>query len=357
MKIKSWVLKSIYLVIIASIMIVSFVACKPTSDVPINENDTKLIVDMAGREVAIPANIERIYAADPGCMILVYTIAPQMLIGWSYEFNDMEASYILPEYVELPVLGIGAQVNWEAVIAESPQVAIMSGSANDASVEKADALQKQIGIPVIVVDLELFATPQTYTLMGSVIGDAKRGDELSDYATDVLDSICDIPEDEQVSIYYANGIESLNTSVRYTAASQLFDIIHAVNVCQMESESGDRLQVTKEHLLSWNPDYIFVNGEPTEDVSGSSAAQDILNNADYANITAVINGDVISIPKAPFAWVDRPRSQNRLIGITWLGSIMYPDYYDFDNEDIKKFYELFYHLTLTDEQVSELLNQ
>ena len=125
----------------------------------------------------------------------------------------------------------------------------------------------------------------------------------------------------------------------------------------MESESGDRFQVTKEHLLSWNPDYIFVNGEPTESISGSSASQGILNNPEYANINAVINGNVISIPKAPFAWVDRPRSENRLIGIKWLGSIMYPDYYQFDEDDIKEFYSLFYHMDLTDAQVADLLSQ
>lgn len=336
------------------VLLITFASCAPAPD---EAASTKTIVDMAGRDVDIPTDITRIYAADPGSMILVYTVAPQMLIGWSYKFNETEANYILPEYIDLPVLGMGAQVNYEAVIAENPQVAIMVGKPDDATKEKADNMESQIGIPVVVVDLELFSAPNAYLLMGVVIGDEERGEALSTYAQNVLDSIVQIPENERLSVYYANGIDSLNTSAQNTAASQLFDIIYAQNVCQMESETGDRLQITIEHLLTWNPDFIFVNGEPKEDVSGRSAAQNIYDNPDYANIKAVTDGNVISIPKAPFAWVDRPRSQNRLVGIQWLGSIMYPEYYDFDKEDIKEFYKLFYHLDLTDEQVTELLNQ
>ena len=348
------ILHRILPVILIVSVILAVASCQTVANIT---GDTKTIVDMAGREVEIPKNVERIYAADPGCMILVYTVDPGMLIGWSYKFNDTEAAYILPEYLDLPVLGMGSQVNWEAVLSENPQVAILTGSNNDASIEKADALEEQIGIPVVVVDLELLSAPDAYTLMGEVINDTKRGNELSSYAKDILDSIADIPEDKRVSVYYANGVDSLNTSARNTAASQLFDIIYSENVCLMESESGDRFQVTKEHLLSWNPDYIFVNGEPKENLSGRNAAQNLINNSEYVNLTAVINGNVISIPKAPFAWVDRPRSENRLIGIKWLGSIMYPEYYDFDEDDIKEFYKLFYHMDLSDEQVDDLLSQ
>ncbi len=357
MKRKSWNFKRVFLITVIVAIALAASACSLINGGSDTENDVKTITDMAGREVTIPEKVERVYAADPGCMIILYTAAPDTLIGWPYEFNETEASFILPEYLDLPVFGMGSAGNWEAVLAENPQVAIMVGTESEATVEKADALEQTIGIPVVVIDLELLSAPEAYTLLGEVTGETKQCKKLSDYAQDALDSITEIPEDERVTVYYANGTDSLNTSARNTAASQLFDIIYAVNVCEMESESGDRLQVTKEHLLSWNPDFIFANGEPTENISGRNAADGILSNPDYANITAVINGNVISIPKAPFAWVDRPRSENRLIGIKWLGSIMYPDYYDFDEDDIKEFYSLFYHMDLTDEEVADLLNQ
>ena len=40
-------------------------------------------VDSAGRKVAIPARIERIYAAGPPASILVFAVAPEKLLGWT----------------------------------------------------------------------------------------------------------------------------------------------------------------------------------------------------------------------------------------------------------------------------------
>ena len=126
-------------------------------------------------------------------------------------------------------------------------------------------------------------------------------------------------------------------------------------MCDLETESPDRIEVTAEHLMTWNPDYIFVNGEPMKAVSGNAAALDIYNNDIYKNLEAVKNQTIIIIPKAPFAWLDRPRSANRLIGIAWAGNILYPESFDFETEDIKEFYRMFYGVDITDDQIANLL--
>jgi len=216
-------------------------------------------------------------------------------------------------------------------------------------------MQETLGIPVVVIKNELISTPEIYTLLGSITGDTQQAEALSVYSKNTLEGIAQIPEGERIAIYYANGIDSLNTSSKGSAASQIFDMVYAENVCQLPSETGDRIQVTAEHVIEWNPEYIFVNGEPKESFSGSAAAQAVIDNPLYANVDAVINENVINIPKSPFAWVDRPRSLNRIIGINWLGSILYPDYYTFTNDDIVEFYSLFYHVDLSNEELEELL--
>jgi ABC-type Fe3+-hydroxamate transport system substrate-binding protein len=40
------------------------------------------ITDASGRGVALPAKIERVYAAGPPASVLVVAIAPEKLIGW-----------------------------------------------------------------------------------------------------------------------------------------------------------------------------------------------------------------------------------------------------------------------------------
>jgi len=321
--------------------------------------ETNLITttDMAGRFIEVPSKVDKVYCADPMSAITFYTLAPEKLLGWCYPLNDNEASYILEDYRDLPVFGMKDNINYEAVISAEPDIALLTGTINDALSEKADKMQERLGIPVIILDNKLFSAPDIYAFIGNVTGDIEQGNALSNYAKKTLDGIIEIPESERLSIYYANGIDSLNTSSKGSPASQIFDIVYADNVCSLPSDSGDRIQVTPEHVIDWNPSYIFVNGEPTESLSGSSAAEEIINNPQYANVQAVIDGNVISIPKSPFAWLDRPRSINRLIGINWLGSILYPEHYTFTNEDIKEFYTLFYHTDLTDDQLQELLDQ
>lgn len=343
--------KKIIIILLALLLAFSLIGC--------SNNDKavkgRTVTDMMGREIELPQEIDTIFCIEPMSAITLYTVAPQMLAGWNYKLNDYEADFILEEYRDLPVYGRGGNINYEAVLSASPDVALLTGTLGDGLVEQADSFAEKLGIPVIILDNKLTEAPAVYTLLGEVTGETEHAKALSDYAANVLGSIKE--PDEKVTIFYANGVASLDTSAKGTAASQLFDILHAENVCELPSESGDRITVTKEHVIDWNPEYIFVNGEPSQGIAGSTAAKDILSDPQYENVQAVKNGNVISVPKAPFAWVDRPRSTNLLIGIPWLGSILYPENYTFTNDDIKEFYSLFYHLDLTDDQVNELLSQ
>ena len=107
MKRKSWNFKRVFLITVIVAIALAASACSLINGGSDTENDVKTITDMAGREVTIPEKVERVYAADPGCMIILYTAAPDTLIGWPYEFNETEASFILPEYLDLPVFGMG----------------------------------------------------------------------------------------------------------------------------------------------------------------------------------------------------------------------------------------------------------
>ena len=80
------------------------------------------ITDMAGRKVTVPAaeNIESVFSAGPVAAIFLYMVAPDKLLGWNYELNDVEKSIILDKYQDLPNFGMGDAVNYEAVIAANP---------------------------------------------------------------------------------------------------------------------------------------------------------------------------------------------------------------------------------------------
>ena len=323
--------------------------------------ETREITDMAGRKVTVPTaeNIKSVFSAGPVAAIFLYMVAPNKLLGWNYELNDVEKSIILDKYQDLPNFGMGDAVNYEAVIAANPTIAINSGKINDAMVSDCDALSESLGIPVVAVDNELNNSAEAFRFMGELLGVEDHAEELAQYAEQVFTDInvlSDIPEEKKVSVYFGNGEDSLETAPRGSQHAQILDAINAVNVADLELGDGSRVQISAEQLLAWDPDVIVVNGEPKADKSGSSAAEDILSNPDYASLKAVQDQKVYGTPNAPFSWVDRPAGPNRLIGMRWFSALIYPEYIKCDiNEEIHKFFDLFYHVDLSDEQLENVL--
>lgn len=323
--------------------------------------ETREITDMAGRKVTVPAaeNIESVFSAGPVAAIFLYMVAPDKLLGWNYELNDVEKSIILDKYQDLPNFGMGDAVNYEAVIAANPTIAINSGKINDAMVSDCDALSESLGIPVVAVDNELNNSAEAFRFMGELLGVEDHAEELAQYAEQVftdINALSDIPEEKKVSVYFGNGEDSLETAPRGSQHAQILDAINAVNVADLELGDGSRVQISAEQLLAWDPDVIVVNGEPKADKSGNSVAEDILSNPDYASLKAVQDQKVYGTPNAPFSWVDRPAGPNRLIGMRWFSALIYPEYIKCDiNEEIHKFFDLFYHVDLSDEQLENVL--
>lgn len=323
--------------------------------------ETREITDMAGRKVTVPAaeNIESVFSAGPVAAIFLYMVAPDKLLGWNYELNDVEKSIILDKYQDLPNFGMGDAVNYEAVIAANPTIAINSGKINDAMVSDCDALSESLGIPVVAVDNKLNNSAEAFRFMGELLGVEDHAEELAQYAEQVftdINALSDIPEEKKVSVYFGNGEDSLETAPRGSQHAQILDAINAVNVADLELGDGSRVQISAEQLLAWDPDVIVVNGEPKADKSGNSAAEDILSNPDYASLKAVQDQKVYGTPNAPFSWVDRPAGPNRLIGMRWFSALIYPEYIKCDiNEEIHKFFDLFYHVDLSDEQLENVL--
>ena len=322
-----------------------------------SQDTSREITDMAGRNVTVPAKVTSVFSTGPAAAIYLYTLVPDLLLGWNYDLNEIEKSVILEKYHTLPNFGMGDSVNYEAVIAAGPDIAINVGAINDAMISDCDSLSEQLGIPVIAVDGDLEAAADAYRFMGELFDVSDQAEKLASYAEKTFADInaMEIPEDKKVRLYYGNGEDSLETAPKGSDHAQLIDLVKAENVADLELGDGSRVQISAEQLLAWNPDVIAVVGEPKASLSGHSAADAILNNPDFASLKAVQEGKVYGIPNAPFNWVDRPAGPNRIIGIRWLSGLLYPEYLNFDADDaVKEFFSLFYHVDLTEKQLQQL---
>lgn len=317
------------------------------------------ITDMAGRTMTVPLEIESVFSTGPAAAIYLYTLVPDKLLGWNYALNDIEKSIILEQYHDLPNFGQGDAVNYEAVIAAGPTIALNVTSINDGSIDASDTLAEQLGVPVVMVSSDLLDAPAVYRFMGKLFGVEEQAEALAAYAEETFNAISslDIPNEEKVRIYYGNGEDSLETAPAGSSHGQIIDLVNAVNVADLELGDGSRVQISAEQLLAWDPDVIIVNGEPKADMTGSAAAEAILADPLFATLKAVQNGAVYGTPNAPFSWVDRPPGPNRIVGMRWLSGLIYPEYLDYDvDEAVREFFQLFYHVELTDEQLTQLYN-
>ena len=159
-----------------------------------------------------------------------------------------------------------------------------------------------------------------------------------------------IPEDERVTLYYAEGPEGLQTEPETSSHALTFKIAGAKNVADVEG--SNRVEVSLEQVLAWDPEVIIA----WSTVVRGGASDVIPEDPNWAEIKAVKDGRVYTMPNTPFSWCDRPPSVNRFLGIQWVANMLYPEAYDVDMVEVtKEFYSLFYHVEITDEDALELL--
>src|SRR5258708_35464432 len=72
---------------------------------PASAAATRTVTDGAGRQVQIPAHIERVFAAGSPAAITLFTLVPDKLLRWTRPLNDEEKAYLPARAAAPPVLG------------------------------------------------------------------------------------------------------------------------------------------------------------------------------------------------------------------------------------------------------------
>lgn len=308
--------------------------------------------DAAGRVVAVPDRVAKVIAAGPPAAVLLYTLAPDRMAGWVRSPSPEERPFLAAATWELPatgrLTGRGGTANVEAVLALKPDLIVDVGSTGPTYASLADRVQAQTGIPYILLDGAFAKTAETYRQLGTLLGEAPAAEALAAYAertvTEVAARIAEVPEAERPRVYYARGPRGLETGFSGSINTEILDVVGARNV----AVGGNGLSnVSIEQVLAWNPDVIVALD------SGFRPAADPL----WGAVKAVREARVYRTPTLPFAWFDAPPGVNRLIGVRWLASLLYPSLFPEPlPEIVRDFYTRFYHVDLAPEQVEALLS-
>jgi iron complex transport system substrate-binding protein len=315
------------------------------------------LTDSAGRVVRLPDRIERVFAAGPPAAVLLYVLAPDRLTGWPRAPRPEELPYLMPATRDLPELGMltgrGDTANLEVVLKVRPDLILDFGSVRDTYVSLADRVQAQTGIPYVLIDGTFAHTAAAIRLLGRVLGVEDRAERLAAYVeasfAELDRGLATIPESDRRRVYLARGPDGLETGLEGSINTEIIERAGAINVAR--DPTGTRhgiVQVPIEQVVVWNPDTVITWDR--------NFYRKVWQDAYWQGVDAVRAGRVYLSPMAPFGWIDRPPSLNRIIGLRWLAGLFYPEHFRQDlRAQAREFYSLFYHVDLTEADLDRLL--
>ena len=342
--------KTVSLILVFSLFLALFAACGSADPAPAAKSETVSFTDDCGRVVEIPADISRFVPTGPLSQMVLFALAPEMLVGLASKWDSSCEGIIPEEYLSLEYFGQlygSADLNIESLALAAPQIIIDIGEVKKTTTEDIEALQSQLGIPCVFIESTLETMPETYRKLGTLLGLEDRAETLAALCEKIYARSISVMEqvgDSKAEAIYIPAFEGLSVLAKGSYHAEMIDILtENIAVVEEASSRGTGNPVDMEQIALWNPEYI---------VFGTAESYATLETDPAWNeLDAVKNGRCLLVPSAPLNWMGSPPGAQRYLGLIWLTAVLYPDYCDYDvKEEVKEFYSLFFHCDLTDEQ-------
>jgi len=223
-------MKKIISLILAVLMLFALCGCNaqetPASETGNTQSAEITLTDMIGREVTvIPGSYKKVVCIGAGALRMYSYIGDVALLAGVEDidnttleerpamFDSVARPYVLAfgeTFNKLPSCGVGGPMaqaaEAEKILACEPDIVISEFE----DVEKSDALQQQLGVPVITLGAgskgvfdEKFAG--SMELLGKIFAEEEKAAKLVKYVADekaaIEERVADIPEENKPSVY------------------------------------------------------------------------------------------------------------------------------------------------------------
>ncbi|MBQ7886572.1 MAG: ABC transporter substrate-binding protein [Clostridia bacterium] len=318
------------------------------------ESATRTFTDSVGREVTVPQSVEKVAISGPLAQIVVFALAPDKLVGIASEWDASAEQFLATEYYQLPLLGQlyggKGEMNLETLLEAAPDVVIDVGEPKGNVAEDLNALSEQTGIPFVHISAYTDSMDVTYTMLGELLGMEEEAKVLADYCKNTYERTVALANGvEKVNLLYVTGEKGLNVIAKGSYHSEIIDLLSSnLAVVDSPSSKGTGNEVDMEQILNWNPDVVVF----ADDSIYATVGDDPL----WQDITAIKNNAYYEVPLGPYNWMGFPPSVQRLLGMMWMGKLLYPDAADYDlYAEVAQYFDLFYHCEITKEQYDALM--
>lgn len=314
----------------------------------------RVFTDSLGREVTVDQEITRIAVTGPLGHVVAFAIAPDLYVGIPNAWNEAAKPFLDEAYYNLPVIGQlyggKGELNLEELLRAAPQVVIDIGEPKGSTKEDLDKLTEQTGIPFVHVSAYIDRMDEAYALLGELLGREEEAAVLGEACRSIYDRTVEMMSSvEKVNALYITDAKGLNVLARDAYQSTVIDmLVNNLAVVDKPSSRGTGNEVDMEQILTWNPDVIIFSEDSVYDTVGSDPL--------WQSVTAIANGAYYEVPFGPYNWVAQPASVQRLLGMLWMGKLLYPEAAQYDlYEEVAQYFSLFYHCDLTREQYDALM--
>ena len=349
MKVKKWLA-----ILLAVVMVLSLAACGTQSN-PQTDDTTRVFTDSVGREVEVPAQIDKVALSGPMAQIVLFALCPDKLVGVSNAWSTEAEQYLDEKYFTMPEIGQlyggKGELNPETLLQSGAQIVIDVGEPKGSIAEDLDALQEQTGIPFVHITATTETTGDAYRMLGDLLNMKDEAETLAAYCEKVYDRTVSIAGSvEKANVLYVTGDMGQNVIAAGSYHAEILDLLtNNLAVVDEPSSKGTGNEVSMEQILTWDPDVVIFAPESIYDTVADDAA--------WQSVTAIKNGAYYEVPFVPYNWMGFPPSVQRYLGMMWLSKVLYPDAtaeYDLFS-DVQEYYKLFYHCDLTQAQFDALV--
>jgi len=326
----------------------------PVTSAPAETEQTRVFTDSLGREVTVPAQIDKIALSGPMAQIVLFALCPDKLVGIANDWNAGSDQFLNREYFELPVLGQlyggKGELNLETLLSSGAQVVIDVGQPKGDMAGDLDALQEQTGLPFIHITADTATAGDAYRTLGELLDMEQEAEALASYYEGVYGQAVALSERvEKVDLLYVTGATGQNVIAQGAYHAEIIDLLsNNLAVVDAPSSKGTGNEVSMEQILLWDPDVILFSSDSCYDTVASDPA--------WQEVTAIQNGTYYEVPFGVYNWMGFPPSVQRCPGMLWMGKLLYPEAAEYDlYESVAEYYELFYHSQLSEELYNTLV--
>ena len=320
------------------------------------ESGSYTVTDVRGKEIEFDVVPERVATVGKPFPSIYYAIegATDNIVGCNpssitaYNESVLKDMYPQLENAETDWCTKDSTVNVEELLKLRPDVVFIY-STNDKEIEK----MENAGLKVVALrSAELDSVKENLQIMAAVCQKEERGEQLVQYIDEGIEEVtsrlADVSEEDKPTV--VELYSDMNVSVKQ------YDhwMIPSGAKNPAEDLTGKMAEVDMEQMLLWNPDIIYIGNH--SDLMPSDLLENKQTGRDWSVINAVKNHQVYKIPIVAYRW--DPAGVETPLMVKWAAKIQYPDIFaDMDmKEEVKEFFEFVYQYELTDEQVSEILD-